>query len=388
MYSGDGKESHSMKMIHLSDLHLGKRVNGFSMLEDQRAILDQILDICGEEQAEAVLLAGDIYDKPVPPAEAVSLFDSFLTGLAGMQVPVFIISGNHDSAERLAFGGRLMKQEGIHLAPLFDGTITPVVLQDAYGEVNFYLMPFLRPQQVRHFLGLSEELSCDEAVRRTISVMEPDTAKRNVLLAHQMVTGAQHCESEELNIGGLDQVDASAFEVFDYVALGHLHGPQNIGTSGKIRYCGTPLKYSFSEANQTKSVTVAELGAKGELTVRQRPLLPLHDLREISGTYMELTALSAYRNTNTEDYLHVTLNDEEDVPDALNRLRVIYPNIMKMDYDNVRTRQTTQVEAAIAAQKSIFELFSEFYEIQNNQPLTGAQQEYLEQKIKELKEEE
>lgn len=377
-----------MKMIHLSDLHLGKRVNGFSMLEDQRAILDQILDICGEEQAEAVLLAGDIYDKPVPPAEAVSLFDSFLTGLAGMQVPVFIISGNHDSAERLAFGGRLMKQEGIHLAPLFDGTITPVVLQDAYGEVNFYLMPFLRPQQVRHFLGLSEELSCDEAVRRTISVMEPDTAKRNVLLAHQMVTGAQHCESEELNIGGLDQVDASAFEVFDYVALGHLHGPQNIGTSGKIRYCGTPLKYSFSEANQTKSVTVAELGAKGELTVRQRALLPLHDLREIRGIYMELTALSAYRNTNTEDYLHVTLNDEEDVPDALNRLRVIYPNIMKMDYDNVRTRQTTQVEAAIAAQKSIFELFSEFYEIQNNQPLTGAQQEYLEQKIKELKEEE
>lgn len=375
-----------MKLIHLSDLHLGKRVNGFSMLEDQTYILNQIFNLIKEEKADAVLLAGDIYDKPVPSADAVKLLDDFLTKIAGEQITVFLISGNHDSAERLAFGGRLMEQKGVHLSPVFDGKIQPVTLWDDYGAVRIYLLPFVKPVQVRHIYQLEEELSYDAAVRRVLEEVSLDTAARNVLLAHQLVTGAARCESEEISIGGLDHVDASVFAGFDYVALGHIHGAQNIGEN--IRYCGTPLKYSFSEAGHEKSVTVAELKEKGAIELRTIPLKPLHDLREIRGSYMDLTALPFYQGTNTEDYLHITLTDEEDIPDALNRLRVIYPNIMKMDYDNLRTRQNGEWKAPEPeVKKDMYQLFAEFYEQQNNQPMTKEQRAYLLRKIAEIKEE-
>lgn len=373
-----------MKWIHLSDLHLGKRVNEFSMLEDQAYILQEILRILDGEQPDAVLLAGDIYDKSTPSAEAVQLFDEFLWQLSSRNLQVFVISGNHDSPERIAFGGRLMEGSGIHLAPVYDGAVEPVTLRDAYGPVHIYLLPFIKPAHVRRCFPDQEILSYTDALRTAVEAMEVDTERRNILVTHQFVTGASRCESEDISVGGSDNVDASVFAPFDYVALGHIHNPQNIG-SDRIRYCGTPLKYSFSEARHEKSVTVAELGAKGELSVRGVPLIPRRDLREIRGTYLEVTAKSFYEGTDTKDYLHVTLTDEEDIPNAVGKLRVIYPNLMKLDYDNRRTRrQAGTAETETAEVRTPLELFSEFYERQNHQPMSREQKAFTEQLIEQI----
>ena len=362
-----------MKLIHLSDLHLGKRVNEFSMLEDQAFILQEILRIIDEEQPQAVLLAGDIYDKSVPSGEAVQLFDGFLWELSSRKLQVFVISGNHDSPERLSFGGRLMEGSGIHLSPVYSGKVEPVVLEDAYGPVNVYLLPFLKPAHVRRYFPEEESGTYTEALGKAVEALEIHKEQRNVLVTHQFVTGASRSDSEEISVGGSDNVDASVFDDFDYVALGHIHGPQNIG-SPRIRYCGTPLKYSFSEVGQQKSVTVAELKEKGTLEVTARPLTPLRDLREIRGSYLEVTAKSFYEGRNREDYLHITLTDEEDVPDGAAKLRVIYPNLMRLDYDNARTRSRNLPEGAEEpAAKPPLELFEEFYERQNNQPMTEEQ---------------
>lgn len=362
-----------MKLIHLSDLHLGKRVNEFSMLEDQAFILQEILRIIDEEQPQAVLLAGDIYDKSVPSGEAVQLFDGFLWELSSRKLQVFVISGNHDSPERLSFGGRLMEGSGIHLSPVYSGKVEPVVLEDAYGPVNVYLLPFLKPAHVRRYFPEEEIGTYTEALGKAVEALEIHKEQRNVLVTHQFVTGASRSDSEEISVGGSDNVDASVFDDFDYVALGHIHGPQNIG-SPRIRYCGTPLKYSFSEVGQQKSVTVAELKEKGTLEVAARPLTPLRDLREIRGSYLEVTAKRFYEGRNREDYLHITLTDEEDVPDGAAKLRVIYPNLMRLDYDNARTRSRNLPEGAEEpAAKPPLELFEEFYERQNNQPMTEEQ---------------
>ena len=383
-----------MKLLHLSDLHLGKRVNEFSMLEDQQYILKQILNIIEEERPDAVLMAGDIYDKSVPSAEAVQLFDEFLYRLSEGDRQVFVISGNHDSPERLAFGGRLMDRSGIHIAPVYHGHVDPFVLQDASGTVNLYLLPFVKPAQVRKYFPDQEIVSYTDAVRAALEEMGPDPDQRNVLVTHQFVTGASRSDSEEISVGGADNVDASVFDAFDYTALGHIHGPQNAGGE-RIRYCGTPLKYSFSEAGHQKSVTVAELGEKekgGEkaaLSLRTIPLKPLRDLREIRGTYLELTAKSYYEDMNREDYLHVTLTDEEDVPDAVGKLRIIYPNLMKLDYDNRRTRAgAAPVEGTDLEQKSPAELFAEFYERQNNGPMSEEQLAFAEGLIEKIWEDE
>ena len=366
-----------MKLIHLSDLHLGKRVHEVSMLPDQIHILQEILRIAEEEQPTAIAICGDIYDKSVPSAEAVTVFDDFLCRLAERKLPVLLISGNHDSPERLAFGGRLMEGSGIHFSPVYCGEIHPITLRDEFGPVHFWLLPFLKPAHVRRFAAEETAETYTDALRIAIRRMGVDETQRNVLLTHQFVAGADTCESEELSIGGTDCVDAEVFSGFDYVALGHLHGPQNV-LSPRIRYCGTPLKYSFSEAHHQKSVTIAELGEKGTLQVRQRGLTPLHDLRELRGTYQELTARSFYEGTPTEDYLHITLTDEEDVPEAMGRLRAIYPNLLKLSYDNARTRSNTVLDAAADVQrKSPLELFGELYEKQNNQPLSQVQREYL-----------
>ena len=355
------------------DLHLGKRVNEFSMLEDQAFILQEILRIIDEEQPQAVLLAGDIYDKSVPSGEAVQLFDGFLWELSSRKLQVFVISGNHDSPERLSFGGRLMEGSGIHLSPVYSGKVEPVVLEDAYGPVNVYLLPFLKPAHVRRYFPEEEIGTYTEALGKAVEALEIHKEQRNVLVTHQFVTGASRSDSEEISVGGSDNVDASVFDDFDYVALGHIHGPQNIG-SPRIRYCGTPLKYSFSEVGQQKSVTVAELKEKGTLEVTARPLTPLRDLREIRGSYLEVTAKSFYEGRNREDYLHITLTDEEDVPDGAAKLRVIYPNLMRLDYDNARTRSRNLPEGAEEpAAKPPLELFEEFYERQNNQPMTEEQ---------------
>ncbi|MBP3927836.1 MAG: exonuclease SbcCD subunit D [Clostridium sp.] len=359
-----------MKLIHLSDLHIGKRVNEFSMLEDQKYILAQILTIIDKERPDGVILAGDIYDKPVPPAEAVKVLDDFLTELAKRQLTVFVISGNHDSPERIAFGAQLMSSCGVHVAPVYDGSAKKIVMEDAYGEVHVHLLPFIK----------------SSAVCVAIEHMDVDRNQRNVLVAHQFVTGAGRCESEEISVGGLDHVDVSLFDDFDYVALGHIHSPQHIGRE-TVRYCGTPLKYSFSEAEQEKSVTVMELREKGQVEIGKIPLVPLRDMRKLRGTYLEVTALSSYQGTNTEDYVQITLTDEEDIPDGMQKLRVIYPNLMRLEYDNRRTRANREIEGTDAAeQKSELELFEEFYELQNNQPMSRQQRDYVMGLIQSLKE--
>ena len=361
-----------MKLVHLSDLHLGKRLNEFSLIDDQRHILEECLRVIDAERPDAVILAGDLYDKSVPSAEAVVLFDSFLVSLAQRGLQIFAVSGNHDSAERISFASRILDANGVHFSRVFDGSAEPVVLQDEHGEVRFYLLPFLKPALVRPFYPDAEITDYTSAYRTVIESMKIDRSVRNVLVAHAFVTGAERSESEEVSVGGADNVDASAFAGFDYVALGHIHGPQNIGE--RIRYCGTPLKYSFSEAKQQKSVTVAELGEKGDLRVHTVPLIPKRDLCELRGSYMELVSKAFYEKLDRSDYMHITLTDEEDVPDAVSKLRVVYPNLMKLDYDNTRTRSRGLPGAAGEPErKTPLQLFGELYEKQNGAALSEEQ---------------
>lgn len=378
-----------MKFMHLSDLHLGKRVNEFSMIEDQQYILNQIAEIADREKPDGVLIAGDVYDKSVPPIEAVQLFDDFLVRLAEQSLPVFIISGNHDSAERVAFGSRLMISSGVYLSPVYDGSVKPVTLEDAYGKADIYLLPFLKPAHVRRFFPEEVIDSYTEAMRVAIDHLDLDLSRRNILVTHQFVTGAVRSDSEEISVGGADNVDAAVFEAFDYVTLGHLHRAQSV-TRETIRYCGTPLKYSFSEADHEKSVTLVELGEKGQVSVETLPLVPLRDMHEIKGTYEEVTLKRFYEETDyQESYMHITLTDEEDIPDALGKLRAIYPNIMKLDYDNERTRTNGKLDGTDRAeQKSPIELFAELYEKQNNQPMSQVQQDFLEGIVEDIWEEE
>ena len=381
-----------MKFVHLSDLHIGKYVNGFSMLGDQKYILWEILRILKEERPDAVLIAGDVYDKSVPSAEAVRLFDTFLWKLSGLSLKVFVISGNHDSAERLSFGSRLMDRSGVYLSPVYNGTVEKIECRDAFGTVRFYLLPFLKPAAVRAVFPEQEIRDYTDALHTAIDAMQAeknDASIRNVLLAHQFVTGAERAESEELSAGGLDNVDASVFEGFDYVALGHLHRPQNVSApeGSAVRYCGTPLRYSFSECRDQKSLTVVEMREKGMTQIRTIPLIPLRELRELKGSYMELTSRAYYAGTKTEDYLHITLTDEFDVPDAIGKLRVIYPNLMKLDYDNTRTRTQSglsDLSAEAVREQTPEELFAAFYETQNGQPMTDMQRAYLSELFEDL----
>ena len=374
-----------MKLLHLSDLHLGKRLYEYSMLEDQEFILKRILQIADQEKPDGVLLAGDIYDKAIPSAEAVALFDEFLFQLARRKLEVFVISGNHDSPERIAFGSRIMGVSGIYLSPVYDGRIEPVRLMDAYGEIRIYLLPFIKPAHVRHFCGEEQIVSYTDALRYAVGEMHIDENARNVLVTHQFVTGASRSESEEISVGGADNVDADVFAGFDYVALGHIHSPQSC-SSPRIRYCGTPIKYSFSEAKDTKSVTVVELREKGTVDIRTVALIPQRDLVELKGKYSDLTLRAFYENTTwQEDYTHITLTDEEDIPDAIGKLRVIYHRLTRLDYDNTRTRSNAAVTGDAAVEtKTPFELFADFYEQQNNQPMSAEQADYMKDLIEKI----
>ena len=376
-----------MKFLHLADLHLGKRVNGFSMLEDQAHILRQILAILDDEQPDGVLIVGDVYDKSVPSVEAVGLLDGFLTELRARGVPVLLISGNHDSPERLAFGGRVMDSCGIHISPVYDGALAPVTLQDAFGPVHVWLLPFVKPAHVRRWFPDADIESYTDAMAEAVAHMDIDTAARNVLVTHQFVTGGTRSGSEELSVGGTDNVDSGVFAPFDYVALGHLHGAQHIGRE-TIRYAGSPLKYSFSEARQHKSVTVVTLGEKGDVQVRTVALTPLRELREIRGSYDELTARSFYEHTTyRSDYLHLILTDEQDVFDAMSRLRTIYPYLMTLDYDNARTRAAGGMSVpAETERRTPLELFEALYKRQNHRPMSEVQRAYIAQLMEQIME--
>ncbi|MCR4600674.1 MAG: exonuclease SbcCD subunit D [Clostridia bacterium] len=408
-----------MKFFHLADLHIGKRVNGYSMLEDQRFVLDQVIGAVAEEKPAAVIIAGDVYDRQVPPAEAVSLFDSFITELSGLCPNILMISGNHDSGERLAFGARLIERSGVFISGVYEGQVQRVSISEdgsslvefdgvtgaaggetaaadgtgaagetAAGMVDFYLLPFVKPAYVRRFFPDVEIRDHNDAVRTVIESLHLNPARRNVLVAHQFVTGASPSDSEEITVGTLENVDGSLFDPFDYVALGHIHGPQQVGRP-EVRYAGTPLKYSLSEISHSKSATVVELDEDGRADIRTIPLKPLHDMRTIKGTYMELTERSSYIGTDTDDYMHIILTDEMDVPDAASKLRVIYPNMMKLEYDNTRTSDLQTVEGAVAAEKKTpLQLFGELYKLQNNSPMNDEMTGILEELVKEIWEEE
>ena len=369
-----------MKILHTSDLHIGKRVKEFSMLDEQRFILNQILTTAETEQPDAIILAGDIYDKSVPSAEAVSLFDDFLVSLARLGKSIFIISGNHDSPERISFASRIMQSSKIYLSPVYDGTICPVILPDGESEVAFYLLPFIKPSVVLHYADEGTDIKTyDDAMRYVVSKMDINKSRRNILIAHQYVTGAERSESEDMVIGGLDNVDASVFAPFDYVALGHLHRPQYCGRA-TIRYSGSPLKYSFSEVFDKKSVTIIEISAGQAPVVTERALTPLHEWYALRGTYDELTARDYYDGKGYQDaYVSITLTDEDDIPDGMRKLRTIYHRLMELSYDNKRTRagMTNIGKPMNVNELNPIELFGELFEKQNAQPLTDRQRQYV-----------
>lgn len=375
-----------MKLIHLSDLHLGKRVNDFPMLEDQAYILERILEIIDAEQPEAVLIAGDVYDKTIPSSEAVALLDDFLVKLADRSLAVLLISGNHDSPERLAFANRLMEGRGVYIAPVYHGEVTPVTLEDVHGLVDFWLLPFLKPVHLRRFFPEEGVESYTDAMACAIRHMPLDPTRRNVLVTHQFVTGAERCESEEVSVGGADNVDASVFAPFDYVALGHLHGPQSIGEE-RVRYCGTPLKYSFSEVRHQKSVTVIELEEKGTLNLRAVPLTPKRDMVELRGGFAQISSPAFYEQVDRDAYVRVILTDENDIYGAMGQLRSIYPNLMRLDYDNLRTRSGTAELEEADVKRNPLELFEEFYQQQNHQPMSEEQRGYLAELLEAIQEE-
>lgn len=375
-----------MKLIHLSDLHIGKRLNDFSMIEDQEYILNKIIEIIDEQQADGIVIAGDIYDKSIPSAEAVQLFDNFLVQLSNRNLNTYIISGNHDSPERISFASRIMNKTGIYLSPVYNGKIEPIRTQDEYGTINIYMLPFIKPAHVRRYYPDTEISTYTDAIKTVIENMEINPTDRNILITHQFITGASRSESEDISVGGTDNVDSTILEPFDYVALGHLHKSQHIGKE-TIRYCGTPLKYSFSEANDKKTITIVDIKDKNNISIDTIPLIPKRDLREIKGSYMDITSKKYYENINTDDYMHITLSDEDDILDALGKLRTIYPNIMKLDYDNTRTRAQNNIPGTNSiANKKPIELISEFYNMQNGQEMTKEQYDYITTIIEDISE--
>ncbi|MCR5189356.1 MAG: exonuclease SbcCD subunit D [Treponema sp.] len=373
-----------MKFIHMADLHLGKHLERFSLLEDQKYIFNEIVEIIKKEKPDALLLAGDIYDKQIPTVEAVNLLDDFLSKIAREKIPVLIISGNHDSADRLSFGSSLMKTSQIYFSPVYDGSIQCVSLKDEYGPVNFYLLPYIKPSSVRQIFPEEKINSFNDAVKLALSKIQVNKDERNVLVAHQFVTGAKTCESEELFVGGSENVDASLFDDFDYVALGHIHGPQKVGRDS-IRYCGTPLKYSFSEVNHNKGLGLVVLGKKGDFNYTSIPLKPLHEMRKLKGSFEEIMYGPESKSSNKNDYLYITLTDEMDIPEGFGKLASVYENLVLMDYDNNRTR-SSQDMTLLENMKTIkpLELFGEFFEKQNNKKLTEEQKAFMEKLIEDI----
>ena len=411
-----------MKFIHLADLHIGKRVHEFSMLSEQEHVLEQILDYVKQYEPDGVLIAGDVYDRSVPGAEAVRLFDRFLAGLHKAGTNVFLISGNHDSAERLKFAGDILEESNVYVAGGYEGNLKHIILHDEYGEVVVWLLPFTKTAEVRaelehkksdlnteqaiHSLqtrkvlgedrgmlaDVDEKLECDaqaiDMVLKQHFYTELERGKfaentRHILVAHQFVTWngeAEQCESEYHSIGGLEEIDASVFQAFDYVALGHLHGAQKMGRE-TVRYAGSPLKYSFSEVHQKKSVTFVELKEKGTVQITLLPLTPIHDMRKIKGPLAALLSKEVVEAAPPDDYIHATLTDEEELYDAVGQLRDKYPNLMRLEFDNSRTKALQTLDGMSAQWKdaSPFQLFAEFYEQQNGVGMSEEEAALLKQ---------
>ena len=376
-----------MRFIHLSDLHLGKRVNEISMLEDQKFVLAQVISVIDQYKPEAVIIAGDVYDKSVPSVEAVTLFDDFLSKCSQRRIAVLIISGNHDSPERVSFGKRLMEKSGIYISPVYDGQINPVTMYDEEGPVNFYLLPYIRPKEVRRFFEDRDINSYNDAVKLAVDSMNINKAERNVIVSHQFVTGAVTSDSEEISVGGLDNIDAAIYADFDYAALGHIHGPQSIRKE-TIRYCGTLLKYSLSEEKQNKSITLVDMPAKGNVSVSEIPVVPYRDLRRIVGTYAQITEKAFLDKQKRDDYVYIVLTNEDEVPSARGVLQQLFPNMMEIRYDNMRSEATGYSgESAQSESKSPLELFNELYIMQNGREPDSFQISFINKLIEEIWEE-
>lgn len=369
-----------MKFLHLADLHLGRQLNDLSLLEDQAWILQQIVDTAEAEKVETVLIAGDIYQRSSPQAEAMALFDRFVSQLAARKIAVCAISGNHDSALRISYFSSLIREAGVHVSETFTGELQHVTLRDNFGEVVVWLMPFLRPSQVRRAWPEEKILTCQDAVAAVIRHADIDPRKRNILLCHQFVTGSQLAGSEDLSVGGLDSVDAALFDVFDYVAMGHIHRPQTI-LRDTVRYAGSPLKYSFDEAEHHKSLTLVDMQDKDDIVVRTLPLYPLRDLRRVEGLLAEVINMPY-----SEDYVWVTIHDELPPPDAKVSISVTFPNMLKFSVVNSRTQYDLDVLATEAIEhKSVTELFADFYRKQNNdQAPSDAHMQVLNKVLKEM----
>ena len=371
-----------MKLLHLGDLHLGRSLGDFDLIADQKYILDQILKIIEKENVDGVLIAGDVYDKSIPSEAATNLLDYFLCKLSESRVQTFMISGNHDSDDRLNYGSNLFEANQIYISALYHGTLDKRTVTDEYGEVNVYLLPFVKASQVRHFYPEETIDSYDDAVRVILKHADMDVTQRNVIVAHQFVTG----QSEDPALGGsegagtqsvglVEKIGYDCFDGFDYVALGHIHSPQRVGRD-EVRYSGSPLKYSLSEVHNAKSVPVITMGKKGEVTLELIPLKPMRDLRHIKGN---LKALLEPKNmTDVEDFIYVTLTDEEIINDAMGIFQQTYPNTVKIDYDNSRTRAMEHVDISnIAENKSFSELISDFYRLIYNCEMSGEEMDYM-----------
>lgn len=362
-----------MKLLHLADLHLGKRLGEYDLLEDQARLLAQVRTLCRERQVEVILLAGDIYDRTIPPAAATELLDEFLTGLIVDGVKVFLISGNHDSGERLRFGSRLFRDKGLYITSEFTGELSRVTLTDEFGPLHIWSLPFTRLGTIRHFLPETAARSYDEGVGEILSQAPVVTSERNVILAHQFITsgGAEPTlagsESSDVHVGTVDNVDVSHFHAFDYVALGHIHRGQQVGRE-TVRYSGSPLKYSLSEVRVEKSALLVTMEEKGKISIEKCPLRPLRDLRHITGPLDSL--LDPAHVEQPQDFMWVTLTDETPVLDAIGQVKAVYPNTVKLDYDNSLTRAAVGMPPRQVRQKSLDTLFSEFYQMVTGNPPT------------------
>lgn len=364
-----------MKILHLADLHIGKRVKELSLIEDQRYILEEIFTIADREKVFAVIIAGDVYDKSVPSAEAVTLFDEFLTRLSEAGKKVFVISGNHDSAERIAFASSLVEPSGVYFSRTFSGGIRGVPLSDGEVKANVFLLPFLKPASVRSVYGVEAQTYTD-AMREIISRTEIDKEDINILVTHQFVTGAVESGSEEMSVGGINNVDITVFDPFDYVALGHIHKRQSM-RGGRVHYPGTPLKYSLSEAGEGRSVTIVDVKSKEDITLKTIPLEPLRDMREIRADFAD-----AMRG-DSDDYVAITLTDEEEIPYAVRELQKKYPNLLALKYDNRRTRQDGAI-LPDGENYSPAEMFKKLYLKQNNAEMSDEQSGYIQKLIGEI----
>ncbi|MEI3322462.1 MULTISPECIES: exonuclease SbcCD subunit D [Eubacterium] len=376
-----------MRFLHLADLHIGKRVNGFSMIEDQKFVFEQVYNVIENEKIDGIIMAGDIYDKPVPSAEAVKLFDEMLTRLVSINLPIFVISGNHDSAERIGFGSDILSAAKVYMSRVYNGNLQKIELEDDYGKINVYLLPFIKPATVKNIYKEAEIKDYDDALEYVLSQEKIDETKRNVIVSHQFVTGAMRSESEEVSVGGLDNVSVENYEAFDYVALGHIHRAQQMGRES-ARYAGTLLKYSFSEEKHNKSMTIVDLKEKGNIEIKEIPVKPLHDLKTIKGKFSKITSEEFYKELKKEDYYRAVLTDEDDILNAIGKLKSIYPNLMSMEYDNTRTRSYSVVDNVETGEtKSPLDYFEEFFEKQNGRKMSEKQRNYLLEILGEAREE-